>query len=81
MCIMRSMQSLSDDERRTVLGEVLMDELKAIHELVQDVPAIKKKVDKLEEDMSEVKAGIKVIKSVVKKHSDEIKELQGAVLK
>jgi hypothetical protein len=37
------MQSLSDDERKQVLGEVLANELKAIHELVKDVPEMKQK--------------------------------------
>jgi hypothetical protein len=36
------MQSLNDDERKEVLGEVLADELKTILEYVKDVPLIKK---------------------------------------
>lgn len=42
------MQSLDDDERRDVLGEVLFDELKAILEYVQRIPFIEKKVDELD---------------------------------
>lgn len=57
------MQSLSDDERKAVLGEVLADELKDITEYVKDVPLIKKKVDALETDMQEVKSDIKIIKA------------------
>jgi hypothetical protein len=34
------MQSLSDDERREILGEILADELKAIRERVQDLPEL-----------------------------------------
>ena len=59
------MQSLNDDERKEVLGEVLADELKTILEYVKDVPVIKQKVDKLEEDMTEVKSDMKVVKAAV----------------
>jgi hypothetical protein len=59
------MQSLNDNERKAVLGDVLADELKAIMEYVKDVPYIKRKVDTLETDMRGVKSDIKVIKAVV----------------
>lgn len=48
------MQSLSDDERREVLGEVLADELKAIHEYVKDIPNIKQKLDNMDLRLTEV---------------------------
>jgi len=38
------MQSLNDDEREQLLGEVLANELKAIHELVKDMPEIKQTI-------------------------------------
>jgi phage shock protein A len=57
------MQSLDDDERKQVLGEVLADELKAIHELVKDVPSIKQDVHALKEDVSELKSDMKVVKA------------------
>ena len=68
------MQSLSDDERKQALGEVLADELKAIHELVKDVPEMKQKIDVLDSDMKEVKSYIKVIKAAVTDISREQKE-------
>ncbi|HUD06499.1 MAG TPA: hypothetical protein VMR34_01300 [Candidatus Saccharimonadales bacterium] len=68
------MQSLSDNERKEVLGEVLADELKAIRESVHDVPKISKKVDLLEEDMKEVKSDIKVIKAAVTDVSRHLKD-------
>ena len=43
------MQGLSDDERRQVLGEVLSDQLQAILEYVQEIPAIKRKVNEIDE--------------------------------
>ena len=69
-----TMQSLSDDERKAVLGEVLADELKAITEYVKDVPLIKKKVDALEIDMQEVKSDIKIIKAAVTDLSKQVKD-------
>lgn len=42
-----SMMSLNDDERREVLGEVLMDELRVIREYVSEIPLIKKDVAEL----------------------------------
>ena len=70
------MQSLTDKERKEVLGEVLADELKVIREYVQDVPIIKDGVARLENDMEIVKTDIKAIKAVVRHHSLEIKALQ-----
>ena len=59
------MPDLSDDERKQVLGEVLMDELKAIREYVQDVPAIKADVAQLKEDVTELKADMKIVKAAM----------------
>ena len=52
---------MDDEMRKEVLGEVLMDELKTIREYVQDIPAIKQSVTKLEADMLEVKTDLKAI--------------------
>ena len=59
------MQSLNDNERKEVLGEVLADELKVIKEYVKDLPYIERKVGILEKDMQEAKSDIKVIKAVL----------------
>ncbi len=48
------MQSLSDDERKGILGEVLFDELKAIREYVSEIPAIKRKLNEVDERLIEV---------------------------
>lgn len=63
---------MGDDMRKEVLGEVLMGELKAIREYVQEIPAIKKSVYRLEVDMTEVKTDIKAIKAVIKDHSSQM---------
>jgi peptidoglycan hydrolase CwlO-like protein len=67
------MQGLNDDEKRQVLGEVLADELKAIHDLVKDVPNVSRKVNKIEVDVESLKNDMKAVKAVVTEHSHEIK--------
>ena len=68
------MQDLSDEDRKSVLGEVLMDELKIIREYLEQLLPLNKKVDSLDKDMSEVKADIKVIKAVVTDHSQQLSD-------
>jgi hypothetical protein len=68
------MQSLSDDERKEVLGEVLHDELQAILELVKDVPSIRQGLHLVQADVAELKQDMKVVKAAVtdlsKEHHD-----------
>lgn len=66
------MQSLNDDERKEVLCEVLADELKAIHELVSDIPKISRKANKLVIDVGELKNDMKAVKAVIKEHSKQL---------
>jgi len=66
------MQGMNDDERRQVLGEVLMDELKAIREYVQDIPAIKQDVQQLKTDVDEIRPDVKVIKAAVTDQSRQL---------
>lgn len=70
---------MNDDMRKEVLGEVLMDELKAIHEYVKDIPLIKKTVGEIDERLKTVETDVKVIKAVVREHDKEIKVLQQKV--
>lgn len=63
------MQSLSDDERKGVLGEVLFDELKAIREYVQDIPLIKQKLQEVDERLIRVE-------QIVAGHEVDIKYLR-----
>lgn len=69
------MQSLSDDERKEVFGEVLHDELRAIFELVKDVPAIKQELHQVHTDVDELKQDMKVIKAAVTDLSKEQRDL------
>lgn len=77
------MQSLSDDERHAVLGEVLTHILKVILEYVSDVPAmaarlerIEEKVDRLESDMRIVKAATTDISQQVNSHERQLNHLE-----
>ena len=74
--IISTMQSLSDDERKGVLGEVLFDELKAIREYVQDIPLIKQKVREIDSRLINVEDKLIVVEAVVKNHETEIKQLR-----
>lgn len=76
------MQSLDDDERKLVLGEVLADELKAIHEYVKDIPDIKRDVavlkadvNALKADVQELKFDMKAARAVIKDHSRQLNTL------
>lgn len=63
------MQSLSDDERQGILGEVLFDELKAIREYVSEIPAIK-------QDLREVKERLSEVERIVKIHEVDIRQIR-----
>jgi len=82
--IVRTMQSISDDERKEVLGEVLMDELKAIREGIADLPTrresneVKEVVKDLKSDMKVVKAAVTDLSSQVKDHDRRITHLEAA---
>lgn len=68
------MQSLSEDEKRQVLGSVLADQLSAIQEAVKDVPEIKTKLDKMERILSEVDSDVKVSKAAITDLSRTVNE-------
>jgi peptidoglycan hydrolase CwlO-like protein len=77
------MQSLSEDEKRQVLGSVLSDQLRVIQESVKEVPEIKNKLDELDhkltkacEDIKLVRAAISSITQEVNRHERQIADLQ-----
>ncbi len=77
-----TMQDLSDEDRRDVLGEVLMDELKAIREGIANLPtrqefnALQDVVDELSGDMKVVKAAVTDQSSVLKDYGSRITALE-----
>lgn len=65
------MQDLTDDDRRQVLGEILMDELKALREGISMLPT-RQEFKKLEEKFDKMSDDIDTIKSVAKNHSSKL---------
>lgn len=58
------MQDLSDEERKQVLGEVLMDELKAIREGISNLPTTQE-FNELAEKVDRIDARTGVIQAAV----------------
>lgn len=59
------MQSLSDDERKEVLGEVLHGELQAILEYVKEIPGIQRDLRHVQVDVAELKQDMQVVKAAI----------------
>jgi uncharacterized protein YaaN involved in tellurite resistance len=70
------MQSLDDDERKEVLGEILADELKAIGEYVKDVPKIQQEVHQIHATVDDMNDRLKVFEVVLKEHEADIRSLK-----
>jgi hypothetical protein len=70
------MQSLDDDERKEVLGEILADELKAIGEYVKDVPKIQQEVHQIHATVDDMNDRLKVFEVVPKEHEADIRSLK-----
>jgi hypothetical protein len=47
------MQRLSDDERKALFDKVLLNELKVIREYVQEIPIIIKRLDDINDRLSD----------------------------
>jgi hypothetical protein len=67
------MQDLSDEERRQVLGEVLLDELKAIREGISDLPT-RSEFNELAEKVDRIDARTAVIQAAVTDQSKQLTE-------
>lgn len=72
------MHDLTDEERKQILGEVLMDELKAIREGIADLPT-RTEFNELRADVEELKTDMKVVRAAIKDHSHE-QQAQGQEL-
>ncbi len=78
------MQDLNDEDRKQVLGEVLMDELKAIRKGIANLPTrpefneLTQKVDGLADDMKVVKAAVTDQSKQLSDHQVQINQLQNA---
>ncbi len=76
---MTTMQSLSDDERKLVLGEVLADELRVIREYVEEVPALRAELREVHIKVDEIDERLIVVEHVVKAHERNIQLLLARV--
>ena len=70
------MHDMSDEDRKAVFGEAILDELKAIREYLTDIPIIKEDVKDLQVRMTRVEDGMNVTKVVLREHESEIQSLK-----
>jgi hypothetical protein len=66
------MQDLTDDDRKQVLGEVLMDEFRVIREMLGDLPT-RTEFNQLKERVDEIGGDVEVIKLAVTDQSRQLK--------
>jgi hypothetical protein len=59
---------MDDQTRKDVLGEHMSAQLDAIHELVRDVPAIKEKVNSMDERLIRVEDKLDLVADAIKDH-------------
>ena len=64
---------MSDDYVGHKLEQVL-DEIKAVHELVAEVPKMARKLDRVEQDVAELKQDMKVVKAAVTATNHDLAE-------
>lgn len=71
-----TMQSLSDDEQRQVLSEVLTDKLDAILEYVQEIPDVKHRLGTLETKVDKIDSRLIVVEAIIQEHDTELKSIK-----
>jgi septation ring formation regulator EzrA len=64
---------MGDDYTGHKLEQVL-DEIKAVHELVTEVPKMARKLDHVEQDVAELKQDMKVVKAAVTVTNRDLKK-------
>lgn len=64
---------MRDDYTGHMLEQVL-DEIKAVHELVVEVPKMARKLDRVEQDVAELKQDMNVVKASVNATSHDLKK-------
>lgn len=63
---------MDDETRREVLGEALMDELRAIRENTDEIPAIKHRLEHVDERLTVAQSDMKVVKAAVRDISSKL---------
>ena len=69
---------MSDDYTGHMLMQVL-DEIKAVHELVAEVPKMARKLDHVEQDVGELKQDMKVVRAATTDTSHRVHDLERRV--
>jgi hypothetical protein len=64
---------MSDDYTGHMLEQVL-DEIKAVHELVAEVPKMARKLDRVKQDVAELKQDMKVVKAAATATNHDLKQ-------
>jgi peptidoglycan hydrolase CwlO-like protein len=64
---------MRDDYTGHMLEQVL-DEIKAVHELVAEVPKMSRKLDRIEQDVAELKQDMNVVNAAVNATSNDLKK-------
>ena len=67
------MHQLDDEAKKEVFGEAILDELKVIHEYVEQIPGINKRLDKVEDRLEGVETRLELLE-------DGQRQLTAAVL-
>ena len=70
------MHDMSDEDRKAVFGEAILDELKAIREYLTDIPVMNKKIDVLDEKVDALQQNDNVTEVVLREHEADIRMLK-----
>jgi hypothetical protein len=69
---------MRDDYTGHMLEQVL-DEIKAVHELVAEVPKMARKLNSVEQDVAELKQDMKVVRAATTDTSHQVHDLERRV--
>ena len=56
--------------------EQVLDEIKVVHELVAEVPKMARKLDRVEQDVAELKQDMKVVRAATTDTSHQVHDLE-----
>lgn len=72
-----TMHDMSDNDRREVLAEVIMDELKVIREYLEYLAPLRQDVTTLKEEVKELRIDRDWIKRMLAKHDTQLDDHEG----
>lgn len=67
------------DDYTGLMLERVLDEMKAVHELVAELPKMTRKLDHVEQDVAELKQDMKVVRAATTDISHQVHDLEGRV--